>query len=153
MDSRARLWIGAARLPTLPAAITPVLLDRTRGELVPLSDAEIDTLLRTGVVSGNESPDRGALASAASAAIDRARSASPAAVDADTVLVFLGAVWINDALMLAETLGMRPLPAHCHHGLGTLYAKTGRQEQARSALATAIALYRAMEMTFWLPQA
>jgi class 3 adenylate cyclase/DNA-binding winged helix-turn-helix (wHTH) protein/tetratricopeptide (TPR) repeat protein len=59
----------------------------------------------------------------------------------------------QEALMLAETLGMRPLQAHCHRGLGTLYAKTGRQEQARAALATAIALYRAMEMTFWLPQA
>jgi uncharacterized protein HemY len=57
------------------------------------------------------------------------------------------------ALALAEALGMRPLVAHCHRGLGTLYAKTGRLEQARAALATAIALYRAMEMTFWLPQA
>jgi Flp pilus assembly protein TadD len=48
---------------------------------------------------------------------------------------------------------MRPLQAHCHRGLGTLYAKIGRPEQARAALATAIELYRAMEMTFWLPQA
>jgi tetratricopeptide (TPR) repeat protein len=59
----------------------------------------------------------------------------------------------QQALALAEALGMRPLQAHCHRGLGTLYAKTGRPEQARAALATAIALYRAMEMTFWLPQA
>jgi Flp pilus assembly protein TadD len=48
---------------------------------------------------------------------------------------------------------MRPLQAHCHHGLGTLYAKAGRLEPAGVALATAIELYRAMEMTFWLPQA
>jgi len=34
-----------------------------------------------------------------------------------------------------------------------LYAATGRREQARAALAAAIALYRAMHMTFWLPQA
>ena len=47
---------------------------------------------------------------------------------------------------------MRPLQAHCHHGLGTLYAKIGQREQACVALATAIALYRAMAMTFWLPQ-
>jgi Flp pilus assembly protein TadD len=47
---------------------------------------------------------------------------------------------------------MRPLQAHCHRGLGTLYAKTGQREQARTALATAIALYRTMEMAFWLPQ-
>ena len=29
---------------------------------------------------------------------------------------------------------MRPLQAHCHHGLGTLYAQTGQQEQACTAL-------------------
>ena len=60
----------------------------------------------------------------------------------------------RQALALAEELGMRPLQAHCHLGLGTLYATRGqRQRQARTALSTAIALYRAMDMTFWLPQA
>jgi class 3 adenylate cyclase/tetratricopeptide (TPR) repeat protein len=59
----------------------------------------------------------------------------------------------REALAMAEALGMRPLQAHCHHGLGTLYAKTGRQEQAHAALATAIEFYRAMEMMLWLPQA
>jgi Flp pilus assembly protein TadD len=53
---------------------------------------------------------------------------------------------------LAEALGMRPLQAHCHLGLGILYAKLGQQEPARTALSTAITLYRAMDMTFWLPQ-
>jgi hypothetical protein len=48
---------------------------------------------------------------------------------------------------------MRPLMAHCHLGLGILYATTGQREQARAALTAAIDLYRAMEMTFWLPQA
>ena len=48
---------------------------------------------------------------------------------------------------------MRPLQAHCHHGLGTLYAKSGQREQARTELSTAIESYRTMEMTFWLPQA
>ena len=42
------------------------------------------------------------------------------------------------ALALAEALGMRPLQAHCHRGLGTLYATTGQREQARAALATAM---------------
>jgi class 3 adenylate cyclase/tetratricopeptide (TPR) repeat protein len=59
----------------------------------------------------------------------------------------------RQALALADELGMRPLMAHCHLGLGTLYARTGQQEQARAELAAAIDLYRAMEMTFWLPQA
>jgi tetratricopeptide (TPR) repeat protein len=57
------------------------------------------------------------------------------------------------ALALADELGMRPLLAHCHLGLGTLHTKTGRTEQARTAMTTAIELYRAMDMTFWLPQA
>jgi len=48
---------------------------------------------------------------------------------------------------------MRPLQAHCHRGLGTLYATAGQREQARTVLTTAIEMYRAMDMTFWLPQA
>ena len=59
----------------------------------------------------------------------------------------------SQALALAEALGMRPLQAHCHRSLGTLYASQGQQDQARTALSTAIVLYRAMDMTFWLPQA
>jgi tetratricopeptide (TPR) repeat protein len=58
----------------------------------------------------------------------------------------------RQALALADALGMRPLVAHCHLGLGTLYAATGQQEQARTALSTALEMYQAMEMRFWLPQ-
>jgi class 3 adenylate cyclase/tetratricopeptide (TPR) repeat protein len=59
----------------------------------------------------------------------------------------------RQALALADELGMRPLLAHCHHGLGSLYAKVDQQEQARVELSAAVELYRAMDMTFWLPQA
>ena len=59
----------------------------------------------------------------------------------------------RQALALAEELGMRPLQAHCHHSLGTLYSQTGRDDLARAALSTAIEMYRAMDMTFWLPAA
>jgi tetratricopeptide (TPR) repeat protein len=58
----------------------------------------------------------------------------------------------RQALTLAQELGMRPLVAHCHRGLGTLYVTTGQAEQARTTLSTAIKMYRGMEMTFWLPQ-
>jgi tetratricopeptide (TPR) repeat protein len=58
----------------------------------------------------------------------------------------------RQALALAEALGMRPLQAHCHCGLGTLYATHGQGEQAPTELAAAIAMYRAMDMTFWLPE-
>jgi tetratricopeptide (TPR) repeat protein len=61
--------------------------------------------------------------------------------------------YYREALALAEELDMRPLVAHCHRGLGTLYGQVEQMEEARAALSTAIALYRAMEMPFWLPQA
>jgi tetratricopeptide (TPR) repeat protein len=54
---------------------------------------------------------------------------------------------------LAEELGMRPLQAHGHLGLGTLYAKLDQRAQARTALSAAIDLYHTMDMIFWLPQA
>jgi tetratricopeptide (TPR) repeat protein len=59
----------------------------------------------------------------------------------------------RQALAQAEELGMRPLQAHCHLSLGTLYAKSGQPMQAYAELSAAIDLYRAMEMTFWLAQA
>jgi class 3 adenylate cyclase/tetratricopeptide (TPR) repeat protein len=59
----------------------------------------------------------------------------------------------RQALALAEELGMRPLVAHCHRGLGILHAKLGQWEKARAELSAAIDLYQAMEMTFWLPEA
>jgi tetratricopeptide (TPR) repeat protein len=37
-------------------------------------------------------------------------------------------VQYREALTLAEALGMRPLQAHCHHSLGTLYARIGQRE-------------------------
>jgi tetratricopeptide (TPR) repeat protein len=59
----------------------------------------------------------------------------------------------RQALALANELGMRPLVAHCHLGLGNLYLKSRRRDEARAELSAAIELYRAMEMTFWLPEA
>src|SRR5262249_51898035 len=60
--------------------------------------------------------------------------------------------YYRQALALAEELGMRPLQAHCHRGLGTLYVQVGQAEQARAELATALAMYQAMAMTFWQPE-
>jgi len=48
---------------------------------------------------------------------------------------------------------MRPLVAHCHLGLGRLFARTGKREQAREYLITATTMYREMGMTYWLEQA
>jgi class 3 adenylate cyclase/tetratricopeptide (TPR) repeat protein len=64
----------------------------------------------------------------------------------------VAAIHYRQALALADELGMRPLQAHCHRSLGTLYAATGQREQARAELSTAIEMYTSMDMTFWLPQ-
>ena len=59
----------------------------------------------------------------------------------------------RQALALAEELGMRPLMAHSHFGLGSLSLKLGRLGPARADLSQALELFRAMQMTFWLPTA
>jgi tetratricopeptide (TPR) repeat protein len=59
----------------------------------------------------------------------------------------------HQAMVLAEELGMRPLLAHCHLGLGKLFRRTGKRQQARQHLATATTMYREMSMPFWLEQA
>jgi tetratricopeptide (TPR) repeat protein len=59
----------------------------------------------------------------------------------------------RQAMALADELGMRPLTARCHHGLGTLYGRAGKRGQAREHLTNATTLYRAMDMRFWLEQA
>ncbi len=59
----------------------------------------------------------------------------------------------RQALALATELGMRPLVAHCHFGLGKLYRQTNMQDQAREHFTNATAMYREMDMRFWLEQA
>jgi class 3 adenylate cyclase/tetratricopeptide (TPR) repeat protein len=57
------------------------------------------------------------------------------------------------AVALATELRMRPLVAHCHLGLGKLYRRTGKREQAQEHLTTATAMYLEMGMTYWLEKA
>jgi tetratricopeptide (TPR) repeat protein len=57
------------------------------------------------------------------------------------------------AAALAQELGMRPLVAHCHLGLGKLHSATGLRPEARECLAAALAMYREMDMPFWLEHA
>jgi tetratricopeptide (TPR) repeat protein len=59
----------------------------------------------------------------------------------------------RQALALAEELGMRPLIAHCHVGLGKLYRRTSKMDQAKTQLATATTMMREMEMGLWLEEA
>ena len=59
----------------------------------------------------------------------------------------------RQALALADELGMRPLVAHCHLGLGKLYRRTGDRAKAQEHLTTAATMYREMGMSFWLEKA
>jgi len=54
---------------------------------------------------------------------------------------------------VAAELGIRPLVAHCHLGLGKLYRRTGKRQEAQEHLTTAVTMYREMDMRFWLEQA
>jgi tetratricopeptide (TPR) repeat protein len=58
-----------------------------------------------------------------------------------------------EALTLGHRLGMRPLIAHCHLGLGKLYLRTGKRHEAQEHLTMATTMYREMNMRFWLEQA
>ena len=58
----------------------------------------------------------------------------------------------SQALALATERGMRPLVAHCHLGLGKLYRRTGDHAKAEEHLTTARAMYREMDMGFYLTQ-
>jgi tetratricopeptide (TPR) repeat protein len=58
----------------------------------------------------------------------------------------------RQAMALAQERDMRPLVAHCHLGLGKLYRRTGKREQAQEHITTATAMYREMDMRFWLEQ-
>jgi tetratricopeptide (TPR) repeat protein len=63
-----------------------------------------------------------------------------------------GAILFSQALALATELGMRPLVAHCHLGLGKLYRRTGDHAKAEEHLTTARAMYREMDMDFYVAQ-
>ena len=59
----------------------------------------------------------------------------------------------RQALAAAEELGMRPLAAHSHLGLGMLFHRTGDQAKAAEHLTIAATMYREMDMGFWLEKA
>jgi tetratricopeptide (TPR) repeat protein len=61
--------------------------------------------------------------------------------------------YYQDALAAALELGMRPLVARCHLGLGQLGGHRGRPGEGEANLETAARLLTEMEMQFWLPEA
>src|ERR1700730_10621749 len=57
------------------------------------------------------------------------------------------------ALTMADERGMRPVAAQCHLGLGQLYRRMGKRQEAQEHLASATVMFREMDMRFWLEQA
>jgi tetratricopeptide (TPR) repeat protein len=64
-----------------------------------------------------------------------------------------GKRYYGEALTLAEARGMRPLVSHCHLGLGTLYRRTGKRQEAEEHLTASSTMYRDMGLTYWLEKA
>jgi len=64
-----------------------------------------------------------------------------------------GEAHYGKALTLAAPRGMRPLVAHCHLSLGTLYRRTDKRQNAQEHLIIATAMYREMNMRLYLEQA
>ena len=80
-----------------------VVLDRHRGLFVALFPAEVSTLIARGA-RAQSSATRTELAQTAKTVLNRARSADSVGMSSGVTLVFLGALWINDALMMAARL-------------------------------------------------
>jgi DNA-binding SARP family transcriptional activator/tetratricopeptide (TPR) repeat protein len=57
------------------------------------------------------------------------------------------------SLARAGDLGMRPLVAHCHHGLGRLHQHRGQRPLAQQHLAIAVSMMREMDMGLWRERA
>jgi len=67
----------------------------------------------------------------------------------DSSAALLAEATYEEALALAEHLGMRPLAAHCHLGLTVLYERGGRTGDALVERGRAKALLESMHMQAW----
>ena len=76
-----------------------------------------------------------------------------AEVAANALEVDRAATEYQRALARASEIGMRPLIAHCHLGLGTLSRRSGSDERPERHLGIAATMYREMRMAYWLDKA
>jgi class 3 adenylate cyclase/tetratricopeptide (TPR) repeat protein len=107
---------------------------------------EAEALTRRGLELAAESKDRGSQAWLLAILADLSSRRSP--LNVEQVKADYGV-----ALALAQELKMRPLQAHCHLGIGNLYAHADMSAKARDELLGAIDLYKAMSMPYWLSKA
>jgi class 3 adenylate cyclase/tetratricopeptide (TPR) repeat protein len=75
-------------------------------------------------------------------------AAHPDRVEVDTAKAHY-----RQAQAVAGELGLRPLLAHCHLGLGVLDRRIGKRGEAGEHLMTAATLFGEMDMRYWLTRA
>jgi tetratricopeptide (TPR) repeat protein len=107
---------------------------------------EAETLAERGLQLAAESKDKGSQAWLMSILAD-------ATVRRRPVNVEKAEAEYGTALALAQELGMRPLQAHCHMGMGNLHGQLNNGARARSEFVTAIDIYKAISMPYWLSRA
>jgi class 3 adenylate cyclase/tetratricopeptide (TPR) repeat protein len=61
--------------------------------------------------------------------------------------------WYEQSSRLAAAIGMRPVVARCHLGLGALYRRLGKRPEAREHLVVALAMLREMDIRVGWDQA
>jgi tetratricopeptide (TPR) repeat protein len=105
-----------------------------------------EMLARRGLELSNKSNDKGSRAWLLRLSADLAARSRPLKAEQAEANY-------TEALELVQELGMRPLQAHCHLGLGLVHAEIKEGAKARSDLLRAGELYRAMSMPFWLSKA
>ena len=107
---------------------------------------EAEALTTRGLELAAESKDRGSQAWLLAILADLSSRRSP--LNVEQVKADYGI-----ALALAREIKMRPLQAHCHLGIGNLYAQVEKDAEARDELLGAVDLYKAMSMPYWLSKA
>ena len=105
-----------------------VFLDRRRGVFVALTPDEQRSLIDQGARAGSKE-NREALATQADAVLQRGHIAPAIPIDASSTVVFLGALWINDALMVAA----RTVQARGARIVSLLYDLTPVKETGHTA--------------------
>jgi len=124
-----------------PAWQSPVIINLGRGYLLAGRVEDAMRLAESALELTRERKERGSEAGALWLLGEIASHQDPREVEKANA-------HYRQAMALAEELGMRPLVAHCHLGLGKLYDRTGDGAKAREHATMATTMYREMDMRF-----
>lgn len=145
-DAIAHLEAALAAAESADRRDSVTLISLGRAYLAAGRLADASRCADLGLVWSGEQAQRSEEAEALHLMGDIASRRDPPAVE-DAVRYY------RRAHTLAADFGMRPLAAHCHLGLGELFVRTDETEQAREHFLSARAIYRELDMQFWLERA